>query len=353
MATSATLNLADKGQSLVVLAETSNQSSVPSLIETSGCEILSSSASSSPLSWQEPTDKTLQEQKEEEENFFVNFDFDNFDLIDPSSLNSLFLQETVNSSALESCSLTQTPSPSSPPAITNALLALEPNLNFDKENFPSLRDVVLNQEKISLKLDLGHLSKKQKLIDGTSSSAVSLLQTPIPVSNNTPNPLFVSSELLNSLPSQSVVMEKFPPYQIVDFKHVIYNLLVDQHNNPDVPSFIVPIRIEGTDGTVRTGFRFETNQDPEKNLAKLYAKFVRKVDLERENLHSIVAQDLCKYYFRSTLELLAKYFEKKDKLTFLDQDVPLFIAGGSLDEADLRLRNIKVRSRKRKFESDD
>jgi len=210
------------------------------------------------------------------------------------------------------------------------------NYQFNKENFPSLLDVLKGQEQ--LKLNLDHVNKKQRSNETINENTVI-----IPKNNQIDE--VISVQQTKSSPSGQ--MEKFPISQLVDFKHVIYNLLVDQYNDPSSTSLMISIR-EDKNGYVRTGFRFNVDQQPEKKLAELYAKHVRKVDLEKENLHNTVAQDLYKFYFRSSIELLAKYFEKRDKFTFFDIDVPLFIGGEYLDDADDRLRNIRVRGRKRK-----
>jgi len=67
-----------------------------------------------------------------------------------------------------------------------------------------------------------------------------------------------------------------------------------------------------------------------------------------ENQESIFIQDLYKFYLRAVLELLAKYFEKCDKYTFLDDDAPLFVPGTSLKEAEARMKTMRTRARKRK-----
>lgn len=143
------------------------------------------------------------------------------------------------------------------------------------------------------------------------------------------------------------MMEKFPPDKVTDFKHVIYNLLVDNHNQLGESSFIRPCIIE-ENGVMRTGFCFNEGTNPEKKLPELYAKHIRKCRLDLEDDSSILIQDLYKYYMRACVELLSKYFEKLDKYTYLDDDVQLFIANGSLEDAEKRIKNMPTRSRKKK-----
>jgi hypothetical protein len=329
-----------KGQSLIKLAESGDPAN----------DVLlgSSLVASAPLG--EAPQASYAEQAEEDallssfaldESVSLELDWDN-----ASSFMDLLLDQPL--ADLSPSSSESVPSSSSPlPPATPELLTSspEPNLAFDKSNFPNLNDVLKGQEQSKLQLNFDRLAKKPRLMndDQTSTTAIQI-----------PEPVIVNPVIQPLLPSISAqgesMMDKFPNYQVVDFKHVLYNMLVDHFNNPSTPSLIVPVRVEEK-GTIRTGFRFNPEQQPEKKLPELYAKFVRKVDLQKENLHTIVAQDIYKFYFRSTMELLTKYFEKRDKFTFLDEDVPLFVPHGTLDEADLRLRNIKVRGRKRKFDS--
>lgn len=148
------------------------------------------------------------------------------------------------------------------------------------------------------------------------------------------------------------MMEKFPMDKVSDFKHVIYNLLVDHHNQPQSVPFIEPVQLV-LDGEVRTGFRFLESYNPDKKLPELYAQHIRRARLDLENQDSIFIQDLYKFYLRAVLELLAKYFEKSDKYTFLDDDAPLFVAGTSIREAEARMKTMRTRARKRKTANRD
>jgi len=142
-------------------------------------------------------------------------------------------------------------------------------------------------------------------------------------------------------------MDKFPMDKVSDFKHVIYNLLVDHFNDPSSTPYVEPVTIV-LDGEVRTGFRFPDAYNPDKKLPELYAQHIRRARLDLENQDSIFIQDLYKFYLRACLELLAKYFEKCDKYTFLDDGVPLFIAGTSVKDAEMRMKTMRTRARKRK-----
>jgi hypothetical protein len=97
----------------------------------------------------------------------------------------------------------------------------------------------------------------------------------------------------------------------------------------------------------------------------MYVSHLKNAQLHLENQNSPLIQDLYKFYLRSCVELLSKvswvfikcldpqnlqYFEKIDKYTYLyeDEENPLFIPGGSLEDSEMRIKNMKTRSRKRK-----
>jgi hypothetical protein len=142
-------------------------------------------------------------------------------------------------------------------------------------------------------------------------------------------------------------MAMFPPEKVNDFKHVIYNLLVENFNNPQKHSFVQPCTIE-ENGVVRTGFCFNESENPERKLPELYAQHIRKARLDQEDISSVFVHDLYKFYLRASVELLSKYFEKRDKYTYLYEDTPLFVPGGNLDQAEERIRNMKTRARKKR-----
>jgi len=148
-------------------------------------------------------------------------------------------------------------------------------------------------------------------------------------------------------------MEKFTSSEIVDFKHVIYNLLVENHNDPANNRLVVPYTREdpspSTKGRTisRTGFQFNVVLRPEKFVPELYAKHLRQAHLDNEDGSSILVQDLYKFYLRACTELMSKYFEKVDKWTYLYylDGLPLFVPNEDLFEARNRLRKMKTRAR--------
>lgn len=150
-------------------------------------------------------------------------------------------------------------------------------------------------------------------------------------------------------PPRNEQMDMFPPEKVGDFKHVIYNHLVENYNNasPDVVPFVEPVTIN-YEGQIRDGFRFNECQNPDKILPELYAQHIRRARLDLEDQNSVFIQDLYKFYLRACLELLGKYFEKIDKYTFLyDDGTPLFIPGAPLKDAEARIKSMRTRARKR------
>jgi hypothetical protein len=143
-------------------------------------------------------------------------------------------------------------------------------------------------------------------------------------------------------------MESFVPEKVTDFKHVIYNLLVDNHNNPEKFTFVQPCSIKEK-GQTKIGFCFNEKENPDKKLPELYALHIRKARLDMEDSTSVFIQDLYKYYLRACVELLSKYFEKLDKYTYLYEDIHLFLPNGSLEEAEQRMKSMKTRSRKKRM----
>jgi hypothetical protein len=148
-------------------------------------------------------------------------------------------------------------------------------------------------------------------------------------------------------PECQLMASSFPPESLQDFKHVLYNLLAEYHNNPSASTFLQPCTME-EDGVIRQGFRFNSRQNPEKKLPELYAQHIRKARLDCEDQSSVFIQDLYKYYLRACVELLSKYFEKRDKYTYLYDDIPLFVPGETLDQAEERIKTMKTRARKKR-----
>jgi len=159
------------------------------------------------------------------------------------------------------------------------------------------------------------------------------------------NPVTTLAPLPNS---QKTHMDSFVPEKVTDFKHVIYNLLVDNHNFPDKFTFVQPCTIKEK-GQTKCGFCFNEKENPDKKLPEMYALHIRKARLDLEDSSSVFIQDLYKYYLRACVELLSKYFEKLDKYTYLYEDIHLFIPNGTIEEAEQRMKSMKTRSRKKRM----
>lgn len=161
----------------------------------------------------------------------------------------------------------------------------------------------------------------------------------LPISEN-------QQQTTQALPPKPEKMKSFPIEKVADFKHVVYNLLVEGYNKNGHNTLARPI----VDEYGRKGFQFTQNQylNPEKFLPELYAFHIRKCRLDKEDYNSIAIQDLYKFYLRACVELLAKYFVKIDKYTFLYDDVPLFVENETLFEAEQRIKKMKTRARNMK-----
>lgn len=112
-----------------------------------------------------------------------------------------------------------------------------------------------------------------------------------------------------------------------------------------------PFQTEVSSGVFRQGFKFCESENPDKKLPEMYAQHIRKANLQNENQNSVFIQDLYKYYLRSCVELLSKYFVKVDKYTFLYDEIPLFIPGGNLEEAEERISKMGTIQRRHKRNS--
>jgi hypothetical protein len=147
-------------------------------------------------------------------------------------------------------------------------------------------------------------------------------------------------------------MERIPSCQVTHWKHVVYNLLADNHNDARGHSFCSPYSVRQIDknGNLveRVGFRFDIKQNPARKLAELWAFHEKRKQLEETKLTTVLREDLYKFYLRACLDLLAKYFIKLDKFTFLYDETPLFVPNGSLEDALLRLKKLPARGRKSK-----
>jgi len=187
---------------------------------------------------------------------------------------------------------------------------------------------------------LAALHAQQKLHNAAMEAAHNAGSPHISMPPGTPQPQ-------HSAPYNPNAMEAFPMAKVNDFKKVLYNLLVESHNNPGKNNLVTPWSMT-QHGTAKHGFKFNPAQDPDKRLAELYAQHIRKGRLDTCDQNSVFIQDLYKFYLRACVELLSKYFEKIDRHTYAYDDIPLFIAGGSLADAEARIKAMKTRARRNK-----
>eukprot|EP01119_Soliformovum_irregulare_P000926 TRINITY_DN10681_c0_g1_i1.p1 TRINITY_DN10681_c0_g1~~TRINITY_DN10681_c0_g1_i1.p1 ORF type:complete len:192 (-),score=26.25 TRINITY_DN10681_c0_g1_i1:285-860(-) len=74
--------------------------------------------------------------------------------------------------------------------------------------------------------------------------------------------------------SQRKKMEPFSVLEGNTWKHTLYNLLVQNHNDPEGDTFISPCRVSHR-GVSCDGFRFDIRKQPKKRLAELYSAHVK------------------------------------------------------------------------------
>jgi hypothetical protein len=142
-------------------------------------------------------------------------------------------------------------------------------------------------------------------------------------------------------------MDSFPPAQVSDWKHVLYNLLVENHNSGDDQNTLLkPVEVMVA-GQLKRGFRINPAMQPRQLLAEMYATHVRKESLHgSQGLKPVLLQDLYKHYLRAAYQLMSKYFNKVDQWTYVYGDIPLFVSGETLAEASDRLKLLDTKQRR-------
>jgi len=141
-------------------------------------------------------------------------------------------------------------------------------------------------------------------------------------------------------------MEQFPAHRVVHWKYVLYNLLVENYNSEDKNTLVMPCEVN-VKGKMMKGFSLNQALDPKKRLAELYSLYVRKEDLASEDYSSPFIQDLYKYYLRCALQLMNKFFIKAGPWTYLYDEIILFIADEDLATAEMRLRFLEGKKKRR------
>jgi len=141
-------------------------------------------------------------------------------------------------------------------------------------------------------------------------------------------------------------MEPFPAHRVVHWKYVLYNLLVENYNSKDRNTLVIPCEVT-VKGKLVKGFSLNQALDPKKRLAELYSLYVRKEDLASEDYSNPFIQDLYKYYLRCALQLMNKFFIKAGPWTYLYDEVILFIAEENLASAEMRLRFLEGKKKRK------
>jgi len=248
---------------------------------------------------------------------------------------------------------------SSPSSLASAAKQVHPSMKLSMENsslgsaeFKSLLDQLpqhLFEEGAAEHLQAA--ANVMETLDAYSDalqSACAQIDASSSILGSEPPPASSAAMELPPVPSMPLKrMDCFPPDSVQDFKHVLYNLLADNFNDPSHNTFVQPITIK-ENGEVRSGFRFNPSEDPDKRIPELYAQHIKKARLDWEDTSSVFIQDLYRYYMRACVELMSKYFEKRDKYTYLYDDVMLFVPSESLEEAETRIKAMKSRARKKR-----
>jgi len=146
--------------------------------------------------------------------------------------------------------------------------------------------------------------------------------------------------------SKGRYMEPFPAQRVVHWKYVLYNLLVENYNSDDKNTLVMPCEVT-VKGKIVKGFSLNQALDPKKRLAELYSLYVRKEDLASEDYSSPFIQDLYKYYLRCALQLMNKFFIKAGPWTYLYDEIILFVVEEDLASAEMRLRFLEGKKKKR------
>jgi hypothetical protein len=150
----------------------------------------------------------------------------------------------------------------------------------------------------------------------------------------------------HKVPRTSCKMDPFPPTDKTDWKHVLYNLLVENYNSDDKNTLLLPTTII-VDGKMRDGFTINEGLSPKIVLAELYAFHVRKESLQALDAKSSVGKDLYRFYLRSAYQLMSKYFTKVGKWTYIYDEVPLFVPGEDLAAARDRVKMLDTKQRRK------
>eukprot|EP01119_Soliformovum_irregulare_P025787 TRINITY_DN963_c0_g1_i1.p1 TRINITY_DN963_c0_g1~~TRINITY_DN963_c0_g1_i1.p1 ORF type:complete len:307 (+),score=43.31 TRINITY_DN963_c0_g1_i1:104-922(+) len=181
--------------------------------------------------------------------------------------------------------------------------------------------------------------KRKASSDADDSEDNSDATPPIETNRATPAKLY--------RPDNRNEMQSFPTTCVMDWKHVLYNLLVENHNSPDGNTILVPCQVE-SNGELKSGFYINADHDPKKRLAEIYALHIRKDDLVKMDVDSSLRDDLYRYYLRCALQLMTKYFQKAGPWTYLFDGTPLFVPNETIHDAASRLKTLETRQRRRK-----
>eukprot|EP01119_Soliformovum_irregulare_P007245 TRINITY_DN19648_c0_g1_i1.p1 TRINITY_DN19648_c0_g1~~TRINITY_DN19648_c0_g1_i1.p1 ORF type:complete len:183 (+),score=32.23 TRINITY_DN19648_c0_g1_i1:155-703(+) len=148
-------------------------------------------------------------------------------------------------------------------------------------------------------------------------------------------------------------MEMFAEWELTDWKHVMYNQMVLSYNYPERQTLIHPCDISHQ-GNYHLGFVINCDIDYKMELAELFAIYNKQRSLKHSNLKPNYREDLTNYYYKCVTQLMSKYFTRIGQGTYIYEEMPLFVAGESIQDARVRLATLgtKQRCSKRKKTSE-
>lgn len=81
-------------------------------------------------------------------------------------------------------------------------------------------------------------------------------------------------------------------------------------------------------------------------ISKTLILYLHRICTGTNLVISCHVDEIFRFYLRACIELMSKYFEKKDNYIYLYDEVPLFVPNENLEEAEARLRTMKSRYRR-------
>eukprot|EP01119_Soliformovum_irregulare_P016286 TRINITY_DN4693_c0_g1_i1.p1 TRINITY_DN4693_c0_g1~~TRINITY_DN4693_c0_g1_i1.p1 ORF type:complete len:182 (-),score=10.18 TRINITY_DN4693_c0_g1_i1:163-663(-) len=152
--------------------------------------------------------------------------------------------------------------------------------------------------------------------------------------------------------SMPKMMEPFPASEVTDWKHVLYNQMVQSFNYPELQTLVHPCHVLHQN-KYELGFVINDQNNPKKRLAELFAIHNKGICLQEMGLSPGYLDDLVNYYYKCVAQIMAKYYTRIGPYTYIYDRTPLFIAGEDLDQARERLAALASKQRGSKRHTSD